>query len=204
MAYRFGRLTVRDPEFGSLELEGDGFAAAGEAIRLVLDPAVQKQLGLSDDAARAAEAIWRRYQQEVSADHDAAEDAAAGAPPVPRRRTDAEGALSRLLPAPAYRRLQELSWRIRGGDALLEEDVARALGLSAAQREELTRLAGENEEGSRELYRGMAGARVTEAAFRERARHHAEAASERLLAVLTPEQAKAFDVMRGAAARGET
>lgn len=196
MAYRFGRLTVRDPVFGPLQLEGDGFAAAGEPVRLALNRAVQEQLGLSASAALEAQAIWQRYKEALDADY------AEGTPPdhreraARRRRAEAEVALARLLTSASYRRLQELSWRIRGGDALLDDEVADALALTDEQREALARLARTSETEIQQFYRDISAARVVEADFQERATRQNEGASEGLLSVLTPEQLKAFNELR--------
>jgi len=198
MAYRFGRLTVRDPVFGPLQLEGDGFAAAGEPVRLALNRAVQERLGLSASAALEAQAIWQRYKEALDADY--AEGTPAESFPrerVARRgRAEAEAALARLLTSSTYRRLQELSWRIRGGDALLDDEVAEALALTDEQREALARMAGTSATEMQQFYRDISAARVAEADFQERASRQTEGASERLLSVLTPEQLKAFSEMR--------
>ena len=81
-----------------------------------------------------------------------------------------------------------MSWRLRGGEALLDDDVAATLQLSSEQRAELARIAGENDEEFASRLQELKGARVLPERHREIIAAHRQDSSARLLAVLTPEQ----------------
>ena len=49
MAYRAGELRVDDPEAGELRVTGDGYAAAGEVVTLLVSPDVHLLLGMSGE-----------------------------------------------------------------------------------------------------------------------------------------------------------
>ena len=63
MAYRSGELRLDDPEAGRLRVTGDGYAAAGELVTLIVSPDVQRFLGMSDDEVARASEIDRRYRE---------------------------------------------------------------------------------------------------------------------------------------------
>jgi hypothetical protein len=200
MAYRAGELRIDDPSAGELRVTGDGYAAAGEVVTLLVSPDVHLLLGMSgEEVARAAE-IERRYRETLRQLYSGGEwrpphvDPAA----LPARR-EVEREVGRLLGEQRAARLRRLSWRVRGGDALLDDEVAGVLGLTADQRRLLATGAEENE---REYARVLAeaGAVRSRGAGRSgdpsglhgRARAADEAGSARLLALLTAEQRARF------------
>jgi hypothetical protein len=94
MAYRFGELRLDDPEAGRLRVTGDGYAAAGELVTLIVSPEVHRLLGMSDDEVAGASEIDRRYREALRRIYSGGHwgpphvDPAAPAPPVladPRR-----------------------------------------------------------------------------------------------------------------------
>ena len=54
MAYRLGELRVDDPETGELRVKGDGYAAAGELVTLIVSPEVHRLLDMTDDEIAGA------------------------------------------------------------------------------------------------------------------------------------------------------
>src|SRR3712207_1178263 len=146
MAYRAGELRIDDPEAGALRVTGDGYAAAGEVVTLLVSPDVHLLLGMSgEEVARAAE-IERRYREALRQLYSGAEwrpphvDPAA----LPARQ-EVEREVERLLGGERAARLRRLSWRVRGGDALLDEDVADVLRLTGEQRRLVATVAEQNE-----------------------------------------------------------
>jgi len=204
VAYRLGRLTVRDPEAGVLEPLGDGFAAAGEPVTLAVEGAVQRWLGMSADETREARRIADEYRSSVSAAYATGEWVAphrhAG---VQHARKAADDALAALLGTHRARQLERLSWRLRNADALLDEEVAAALGLTPEQRQALLAVMDENEASRLRLFAEIAAVRLSsEADLQERGRRYEEAGAERLLALLTPQQRAAFAELRARPAEG--
>jgi hypothetical protein len=63
MAYRAGELRVDDPEAGELRVTGDGYAAAGEVVTLLVSPDVHLLLGMSEEEVAGASEIDRRYRE---------------------------------------------------------------------------------------------------------------------------------------------
>lgn len=200
MAYRFGELRLDDPEFGSLRVRGDGYAAAGELVTLMASPDVHRLLEMSDDEVARASGIDLRYREALRRVYSSGNwrpphiDPAA----VPARR-DVERDVERLLGDERAARLRRLSWRIRNGDSLLDDGVADVLQLTEEQRSQLSRVAEANEQEHARLLAGVSAVRgrradrISDPAGLEgRARSVDEAGSARLLALLTAEQRERF------------
>jgi hypothetical protein len=207
MAYRAGELRIDDPEAGELRVTGDGYAAAGEVVTLLVSPDVHLLLGMSgEEVARAAE-IERRYREALRQLYSGGEwrpphvDPAA----LPARQ-EVERETGRLLGSERAALLRRLSWRVRGGDALLDGAVADVLDLTEEQRRRVATVAEENEaEYARVLaeagaVRGRGAGRSSDSSgLLGRARDADEAGSARLLALLTPEQRERFTRLQGGA-----
>ena len=207
MAYRAGELRVDDPEAGELRVTGDGYAAAGEVVTLLVSPDVHLLLGMSEEEVARAAQIERRYREALRQLYSGGEwrpphvDPAA----LPARQ-EAEREVGRLLGEQRAARLRRLSWRVRGGDALLDEDVADVLRLTGEQRRRVATVAEANEaEYARVLaeagaVRGRGAGRSSDSSgLRGRAREADHAGSARLLELLTPEQRERFTRMQGGA-----
>jgi Spy/CpxP family protein refolding chaperone len=92
-------------------------------------------------------------------------------------------------------RLKEISLQVRGLAALQDAEVQTALGISADQKEQLTKVSEENREKFRSLFQGGQGGNREEA--RERFEQARKEANDRTLAVLTAEQKDKFEKMQG-------
>ena len=190
MRSRLGSFSVVDPLVGPLELESDGFGAGDEPLKLALQPAVQRYLALAPEEVREVERIWREYTDSLEQMYaaDAEQPAPEQNPAVTLAKKRAEADIARLLNGPRGRSLRALSWRLRGGEALLDVDVAAALQLSPEQRAELARIASENDEEFARRLEELKAARVLPEHHRAIVAAHRRDSSERLLTVLTPEQ----------------
>jgi hypothetical protein len=207
MAYRAGELRIDDPEAGELRLMGDGYAAAGEVVTLLVSPDVHLLLGMSgEEVARAAQ-IERRYREALRQVYSAGEWHPPHVDPAAQpARDEVEREVGRLLGSERAARLRRLSWRVRGGDALLDEDLADTLRLTDEQRRRVAAVAEENEaeyarvlaEHSAVRDRG-AGRSSDSSELLGRARDADVAGSARLLAVLTPAQRERFARLQGGA-----
>lgn len=200
MAYRLGVLRLEDPEAGELRVTGDGYAAAGEVVTLVVSPDVQRLLRMSDDEVAAAAEIDRQYRKALRAVYSGGGWRPPHLDPAARpARHEAERQVGRLLGEERMQLVRRLSWRARGADALLDEDVADVLGLTEEQRRRAATVAEENE---REIARTTAeisavrnrgaGRTSDSAGLGERVAAADRAGRARLLAVLTPQQRERF------------
>jgi hypothetical protein len=207
MAYRAGELRIDDPEAGELRVAGDGYAAAGEVVTLLVSPDVHLLLGMSEEEVTRAARIERRYREALRQLYAGGQWRPPQVDPAARSaRQEVEREVGRLLGGERAARLRRLSWRVRGGDALLDEDVADVLHLTAEQRRLLATVAADNErEYTRVLaeagaVRGRGAQRSSDSSgLRGRARDADDAGSARLLELLTPEQRERFTRMQGGA-----
>ena len=198
MAYRLGPLTVHDPDLSALELTGDGFAAAGELVTLVVDPTVQSRLGMTANEARQARETVEAYRRDVTRAYAAGEWLPPHRhPEVRRARAEAEAELATLLGPHRSRRLHQASWRVRNADALLDDEVAEALGLSEEQRQALLVVMDANESGKAGIFEEIRPLRLqSPQQLQELGRRYEDAGTERLLAVLTEQQRQSFEKLK--------
>lgn len=199
--YRLDRLHVQDEEFGPLVLRGDGFAAAGELPTLLANDDVIRALGLSDDERREAGEIVATFRERLSGLYAGGQNVPASLDPRARPlKTHLEEETARRFGTDRLERLKRLSWRIRGGEALHDSDVAEALHLTPEQRTAIGEEMGRAESDAARILRGvshvrdarLSGPQSLETAGRAALRD----SSERLMAVLTAEQRDAFEVLR--------
>ncbi|MGY1679340.1 hypothetical protein [Geodermatophilus sp. SYSU D01176] len=207
MAYRAGELRVDDPEAGELRVTGDGYAAAGEVVTLLVSPDVHLLLGMSGEEVAGAAEIDRRYREVLRHVYASGGWRPPSVDPAAQRaRDEVEREVRRLLGSERAARLRRLSWRVRGGDALLDEALADVLDLTEDQRRAVATVAEENEaEYARVLaeysaVRGRGAGRSRDSSgLLDRARDADVAGSARLLALLTPEQRERFAHLQGGA-----
>jgi hypothetical protein len=200
-AYRLGTLRFDDEQAGPLELEGDGFAAAGEISTLVANPSVSRFLGLSDDELRRARELVEGYRQKLQQLY---QDGQGTPPPLDPRAAQAQRELAaqvdRLFGPERAAALRRLSWRIRDGFALLDADVASALALTPAQRATIAEAARRAEEDNQRILDTISHVRLKgHQPIEDAGRDAVSTSSDRLKAVLTPEQLTRFERMK----RGE-
>jgi hypothetical protein len=192
MGQRLARVTVNDPVVGEVVVEGDGFADGTDPIRLLQQSRVRAHVGLSNAEAERVGELWAAHRDSLETAH--ATDASASAMGSAFRAASARSrrVLESLLGPHRFGRLERLCWRLRGGDALTEPALADALDLDAAQRAAIFEIAEANEEAMRAFERELTRARITRDELSARVVEHERAASDRLLAILTPAQRERF------------
>ena len=200
-AYRLGRITVQDEQAGKLVLEGDGYAAAGEISTLLVNPDVAAFLGMTEDEQKAARAIVDTYRRSLQQLYSSGEWKPPSLDPRARSaRAELAAGVERLLGAKRTSRLKQLSWRLRGGDALVDEEVASRLQLTDAQRVAIAEAAARAEEENQRALKSISHVRQGRLAspqpLEEAGRDASRVADERLLALLTPEQRERFEEMK--------
>ena len=105
-------------------------------------------------------------------------------------REEQEQAVSKVLDAPQFARLLQLTWRETGLASVERDDIAKSLGLSDEQREKLRPILADRQSGQRALRE----------ASPEEAAQKRQAWDDQLRAVLTEEQAKQWEELLGAPA----
>jgi hypothetical protein len=200
MSYRFGERRFEDAEAGPLRVTGDGYAAAGELVTLIVSSDVQRYLGMSDDEVAGAAEVERRYREALRRIYSRGEWRPPQVDPatLPARQ-EAEHDVGRLLGDERSARLRRLSWRVRGGDALLDPGLADALRLTEEQRHHAAAVAEENERESARVLaevsavRGRGAQRTSDSStLEDRVADRERAGSARLLALLEPDQEARF------------
>lgn len=205
--YRLGQIHIEDAHAGALDLEGDGFAAAGETVTLLPNAAVARYLGLSDEEARQAREIVASYRSALTRLYSASNS---WVPPTLDERArsaqaDLATAVAALLGAERTARLNALSWRVRDGFALVDAEVATRLGLTAAQRSAIAAAAADEEQNNQRVLRNQPGGRprsdgrgrpTSHQPIEDAGRDFVRRGSERILSLLTPEQRQRFDAMK--------
>src|SRR5437764_302054 len=104
-----------------------GPAAPGGPLALAADPKVQKELGLSDEQAKAVNRLVEDVRKDASA---------AG---------EAFKTLGKTLRPAQLKRLREITYQVRGGAALGDAEVQRELKLTGKQKEEIAKVWKEEE-----------------------------------------------------------
>jgi hypothetical protein len=197
MAFRQGALRIVDPVVGSLELRGDGFAAAGELITLIVVPEVQRWLDMTPEEIVAARDAVEEFRSGLTTLYAQTDPAPPESGAIHAARRTTTEALESVLGESRLRRLRALSWRILDGDALLDPDVAEFLGLTPEHRADLSARAEANacEVAARQReYRGARLASV-DALHESIAQLEANLARQ-LLDVLSPSQRSHFEQLR--------
>jgi hypothetical protein len=188
---------VNDPAAGPLEIEGDGYAAAGEPVTLVRVPAVRDYLHLTPDEARDLDASVVRFRGAVQQVHARKAVTPPRDPDVLAVRRETEREIAARIGAERWQQLLRLSWRIRDADALLDPEVADALRIGAEQRARLEALHAEGEKNASDVLREFSNVRLrSNAPIEARGIEYEHDQHERLRDVLTPAQRAAFDRLK--------
>jgi len=115
-----------------------------------------------------------------------------------KAQSQAEGRLSASLAADQINRLRQIQWQRLDGYALLEPEVAAALEITAEQKKRLLDAQATNAAEHQKMLSFISRARFrSRQALEQFKAKYRGAANRRLRAVLTPEQAEAFDELLG-------
>ncbi len=200
MAFRRGTRRLVDPLAGPLEIAGDGFAAAGEPVTLVVTPQVHRFLEMTPAEIAAAKQAVDGYRTALSALHADASQAGPDSRATGDVVRQAARSLQALLGGDRFARLRALSWRVLDGDALLDDDVAALLHLSPAQRTDLSSRARANEQETLEAFKEYSRARLASVdEVHERIASDDAARSRRLLDLLSAAQRRRFEQLQSEA-----
>ena len=156
-----------------------GPTAPGSPLALLVKPRVQKELKLDEEQA----ATVKKLHGTVSEN--------------PKAAGSAYRALAKALTPEQARRLKQISYQARGGVAIGDNDVAKALGLTAKQKEEV-KAVWVDEEKTLQMYLKVARFRNNSSQLRQKfINEHRKKAGEKMLGVLSEAQQKQFAEMKG-------
>jgi hypothetical protein len=185
---------------------GQGSRASGDSPNdpsyLLDSEPVQNELGLSDNQ----KAALQKVRDEQSTGDQSFFAGFMGISPdemqrrLERRASDLRNKIQKVLTPQQTARLSEINLQIVGIVALSYDDVAKALGLSAEQRQQLKSV---SDESHQKLDRLVATVRISQLNTQQRAdlRKKQEAIAverkEKSLALLTDEQKSKFEKLKG-------
>lgn len=173
------------PGFGGF----GGGAGGGDPLNLVQNEGVRKELELESDQEKAIADL----RAEMAKEQEESRRAIAAKYKEKLNKS--------LLPHQAER-LQQISIQLRGNAALSDEDVAKKLGLSADQQNQIAEKRKDSAAKVRELFGGGGGG----GDFAERAekmRKLQEESNTEILSVLTAKQKEDFEKLKGKAIERE-
>jgi Spy/CpxP family protein refolding chaperone len=110
---------------------------------------------------------------------------------------DAQGQVDGILDDSQTERLKELSLQSRGAQALEDDEVAAALNISDEQKEKLTEVREEGSQALQEAFQKLRGGGGDQGDIRKKMSELRNNLSEKALAILTPDQRKQFEKMKG-------
>jgi hypothetical protein len=163
---------------------GGGGAQAGDLLNLVQSEGVRKELELESDQEKAIADL----RAEMNKEQDEARRAIAAKYKEKLNKT--------LLPHQAER-LQQISVQLRGNAALSDEDVAKKLGLSADQQNQIAEKRKDSQAKMRELFGGGGGGGGDFAERREKMQKLQAETNTAILGVLTDKQKEDFEKLKG-------
>ncbi len=182
----------------------DGYTRPGDLIALIAFPAVQDELRMTEKQRGDAKELSEEFRRDLRAVYAApgVQDAPDGTPPPKAMESKARYARriqESLLTADQQRRLGEISLQVRGGTALLDEDLAQKLEISSEQKRGLEEARKVNEIALRKKREEAKGIRFKSREDQDAYwAEHNRAADQRLLDVLTSSQREKFKVLQGA------
>jgi hypothetical protein len=154
-------------------------AVPGTPLALVTREKVQKELKLSGDQVKAIEALAGDFKKGTV------------------KPAEVRTRLEKVLKAEQLARLEQISYQVRGGEALLDSKVAAALGLTKKQQADIAEIKKDADKVLRML---LAVARFRNAEARAKfIRDHYKEAAGKMLGVLDDKQKKQFTMMQGKA-----
>lgn len=156
-------------------LRADENVAAGKPLALVVKKRVQEELKLTPGQAAAVQKLHAE-----AATHE---------------KSDFTEALARELKPGQLARLKQISYQVRGGAALVDPDVAKALGLSLAQVRKIGDVWRNREEDLRQILR--ISKFKSDADRRRYILLRRRSAGKEMLELLTADQLTAFKKLQG-------
>lgn len=177
--------------------QGGGFRGGMGGPRLLLNPSVQQELKLSPEQVQKIQAL---FGQQGGAPPGGGPPGGGGQRMTPeereKMRAEQEKQIKQILDANQYERYQQISLQQEGPAAFARKEVADALGLSEAQRNQVRSILDAQRQAQQEMFQGGGGGGDRQAMM-EAMQKLREETNKKLLAVLTKEQSDKWTAMLG-------
>lgn len=174
-----------------------GMFGAGNPAMLLRQESVQKELKLSDDQIKKVEELGEAMREKFQEARDL--EGEERAKKMRELTTENEKALGKLLKPDQDKRLKQISYQQQGAQAFANPDVAKALGLTDAQKAEIQKINEDSREQMREIFQGG----PPDEEGRKKMQEIRKAASEKSMKVLAGEQKTKWKEMQGQPFKGE-
>jgi hypothetical protein len=143
-------------------------------------PDVRREIGLTLEQGRELDEVIKRLNQDAA--------------PDPQTRSE----ITKLLKSDQVKRLEQIHLQVLNGFALEAPEIVKTLGLNDSQRKRLDEAIKNNAAEERTMLEVMKRSRFATAEARRRfVAKYRDAASGRLLNILTEEQKTQFQAMKG-------
>jgi hypothetical protein len=192
----------------SAQFRGLKFPPAVQNIMLLRNDAVKKELNINDDQTKSLDDVATQMQSDALEIFSGLQDLS----PEEREKEmpslmkmmaekgkELQAKVDKILDAKQLTRMKELSLQQRGAAALEDDEVVEALKLTDEQKKKLNAIREELADKQQEIIKALtAGGGGDGGQIREKVQALQKELTEKALAVLTPEQTKAFDKLKGA------
>ena len=177
---------------------GGPFGGRGNVGMLLRQESVQKELKISDDQLKKVEDLSEQMRDKFQ---DAfGLEGEERTKKIQELRKENEKALSEILKPEQWKRLKQISYQQQGAMAFADPDVAKALQLTDAQKEQVQKLNREMFEQMREIF--PPGSPPDEEA-RKKMTELRTAIADKIMKVSTSEQKTKWKEMQGEPFKGE-
>jgi hypothetical protein len=189
------------------QLRGLRFPASLQNVFLLRGEKVQNELGLNDEQKALLSDVATKLQQDAfeifSGLQDLTPEEQKEAMPEIMKMIDEKGKETRakveeVLDKTQIARLKELSLQARGAQALEDEEVIAALKLSDEQQKQLADIREQGNEAMQKAFAKLREGGGDQGELRKKLRELRKELGDKALTILSPDQTKQFDTMKGA------
>lgn len=172
-----------------------GFGRGMGGLGLLRMEEVQKELGITDDQKSSITKLQEDLRGERPQGRPSEEERAKLREQMEARATKENEELAKVLKPEQLKRLHEIKLQVAGWAALANPEVSKELAITDEQKEKITKLTEESRAAMRGLFAGGSGGAD---GSREKIAEARKAADEKYAAVLTDDQKKKFEELKGA------
>jgi hypothetical protein len=182
------------------------FPASLQNVFMLRSDAVRKELGVNDEQQALLADLATKLQQDafeiISGLQDLTpkeqkEMMAEVIKMVADKGKEVQAKVDEILNDSQTERLKQLSLQSRGAQALEDDEVVAALAISDEQKQKLANIREEGNQAMQEAFQKLRGGGGDQGDIRKKMTELRNKLSEKALAVLTPDQLKQFEKMKG-------
>lgn len=172
---------------------GGGFGGPPTPVRLLAAKEVQDALKLTDDQKSKLTDVNQKLREDM---RTLTQDGG-GREQVQKLMEETTAKVNEILDEGQQKRLLGIFVQVNGANAALDSGVAKELNVTDDQKKQLGEIRQKNMEAMRELFRGARDQEGGREAMREKADQLREEEGKAMLAVLTSEQQKHLEELKG-------